>query len=35
LDSWHTRNRERAAVPGAFQSIDDGVLLDFRQAPPG
>src|SRR5437899_52593 len=31
LDSWHTRNREGPTVPGAFQSIDDGVLLHSGQ----
>src|SRR6266851_6300767 len=31
LHSWHMRNGECPAVPGAFQSVDDGVLFHFRQ----
>ena len=31
LHSWHMRNGERPAVPGTFQSVDDGVLLNDKE----
>src|SRR5215470_6693683 len=31
LDSWDMRNGKRSAVPGAFQSVSDCVLLHFCQ----